>query len=220
LIASAPSNKKEVHYPPCFIENKLSFFDPTYSGWLDSYTYLDWIRNPENIKITHETIKKIGYQNLIDNDFFAEWNSTDRPLKTRIDSLILTYHLDTISSKYYYEFWERRKSEKNETIVFEILKEIQNILMNEKVVIKENYLNDTLFNLIQMQLSEDSLNLETAKSNFNYLKEIGLHQSAYNLLFERYSYYEIDWNQDSLTKTLIQDTDCLCVTPWIQDDTK
>ena len=50
----------------------------------------------------------------------------------------------------------------------------------------------TGLNKIEIREFEDSLTNQKAQQNFDYLKSIGLHQSAYNLLYERYRYYDID----------------------------
>ena len=221
LISCAISKKKTLEYLPCYFENKLSFYDPLSSEWWDTnYTYHFWIRKSENIKIVHESFKKIGYQRLIDNFYFADWSSKKMPLIERIDSLIITFQLDTINSKYYYEFWDRRIKERNEDTVYEVLREIQSILRKEFVTLNDKFVNDTLVNLIEIDISEDSLTNEIAMKNFVYLKSVGFHQSAYNLLYERYRYYEIDWDRKLLESSLSIDTNCLCVTPWIQDNTK
>lgn len=54
-------------------------------------------------------------------------------------------------TKYFREFWNRRIREKNGSIVFEILKEIENELYKkEKSEINEALVNDTLKNLLRI----------------------------------------------------------------------
>lgn len=54
--------------------------------------------------------------------------------------------------------------------------------------------------------------------DFQTLRRLGLHQSAYNLLFETYRYQDLKWNKDSLVGTLKQSNKFIY--PWLQDDTK
>jgi hypothetical protein len=212
-----------------YIEKKLSFFDPyelTYAnGKYQGYTYETWIRKPDNLKMIHETFKKIGYERL-----FERFNYSDncgfihdvwKPCHELIDSLIITYDLDTIESKYYREFWNRRIVEKNDSIVFVILNEVSEIVYQDKVALyDESFVNDTLFNLLEIREFEDSLTSIKAKENFEYLRTIGLHGSAYNLLYERYAYYDIEWNRSELKATLVTDTLNCCPQDFIEDDTK
>jgi hypothetical protein len=203
------------------MERKLSFYDPTSSQWPDSnYYYTTWIRRPSNIKFIHENFKKIGYQRIIDNGYFWDWNSEERPLYQRIDSLIISFKLDTIESKYYREFWQRRQNEQNSKVVYETLIEIQHILDGGQLDFDRSLINDTLVNLFDITFSEENIDSLQAIKNFNYLVDIGLHQSAHNLLFERYSYYGMKWDSKELNKILSIDTTCSCSLPWIQDNTK
>lgn len=213
-----------------YIEKKLSFFDPyelTYAnGEYQGYTYEKWIREPQNLKMIHETFKKIGYENLIDSfDFYQDpcmiWGYINRPCNEIMDSLIKTYHLDTIESKYYREFWIRREKENNDNIVYEILKEISTILAYDSVIEYDNQLvNDTLYRLIYIDRVQTNPTEQQAISDFEYLKKIGLHSSAYNLLYETMQYQDIIWNRDELVKELVLDSSNCCPIPWIMDDTK
>ena len=205
----------------CYLEKKLSFFDPTSSQWPDSnYYYTTWIRRPENIKFIHENFKKIGYKRIIEYGYFWDWNSEKRPLLQRIDSLIIYYNLDTLESKYYREFWQRRKNEQNSQVVYEALLEIQQILNVGQLDFNTNLINDTLVNLFEITFSEETIDSLKAVNNFNYLVDIGLHQSAYNLLSERYSYYGMKLDSKELSKKLTIDPTCSCILPWLQDNTK
>jgi len=212
-----------------YVEKTLSFFDPyelTYAnGKYQGNTYEIWIRKPDNLKMLHETFKKIGYNRMFkrfnDSDYCGFIHDVWKPCHELIDSLIITYTLDTIESKYYREFWNRRIVEKNDSIVFEILKEVSEIVYQDKVVkYDDSFVNDTLFNLLVIREFEDSLTNKKAIENFEYLRKIGLHGSAYNLLYERYGYYDIEWNQDELRATLITDTVNCCPQAFIEDDTK
>lgn len=134
--------------------------------------------------------------------------------------MILTYANFDGAPKYYREFWLRRKNENNDTTVYAVLKEIKSEFRdNLKPPIRQELVNDTILNLIRIKSEKPKTN-EEALSNFNYLKQIGLHGSAYNLLYERYSYYDISWDRDELENQLRKDTLKCCPMPLIEDDTK
>ncbi len=134
------------------------------------------------------------------------------------DSLEITYNLDSIGSKYFREFWNRRRNENNDSIVFEIVKDI-NLIGKQKIIMhNQTFVNDTLHDLLKIQFRYDTLTNELAKQDFETLKKYGFHESAYNLLYERYSYNDIDWNRDSLVETL--DTVTNYVGAWFEDNTK
>jgi len=205
-----------------FIETQPGFFnlrhgDPTKNSW---------IRNPQNLLMVHETFKKMGYRNLIDmnlltgNPFIGQGVYINTPLRQILDSLEITYRLDTIQEKYYKEFWQRRKAEHNDSIVYVIVKEVNASFKNMAAPAFNNELtNDTLYNLAFIEYRGDTLNSAVATDNFLRLKKMGFHQSAYNLLYETTKYENVKWNKDSLKKTLtksIKDLDY----PWFPDDTK
>ena len=58
-----------------------------------------------------------------------------------------------------------------------------------------------------------------ALSDFEYLKSIGMHGSAYNLLYENQMYQDLSWDRDALKSKLKTDTIC-CRNFWIEDTTK
>jgi len=200
-------------------ETKTSFFDLAHNDW----TTNQWLRKPENLKMIHETIKKFGYLDLIPSDFLASKDFLIRDIYIKrnfyqlFDSLEITYNQDPIKSKYYREFWLRRKNENNDSIVFTIVREI-NSTKDSKLVYCPKFVNDTLYDLLRIQFRSDSLTNRKAKNDFETLKHYGFHQSAYNLLFERADYFGINWNIDSLKSTL--DTTSTYRGAWFEDNTK
>lgn len=200
-------------------ETQTSFFDLAHGDWISN----NWIRKPENLKMLNETFKKFGYLDLLQNCYLdsSEFLIIDIYIKKNfwelIDSLEITYKQDTIASKYYREFWQRRKNEKNDSIVFVIVRDI-NADRYSKLVCCPKFVNDTLFDLLEIQFQNENLTTEKAINNFEILKKYGFHQSAYNLLFERHEYYGLDWNKDSLKQTL--DTTSVYKGAWINDNTK
>ena len=136
-----------------------------------------------------------------------------------MDSLQLTYNKPEIQSKYYAEFWNRRKAEKNDSIVYEIIQEFNSVKSDKKRLNYENqFVNDTLVDLLKIEFDNDNLNSEKAKSDFYILKKYGLHQSAYNLLFERTEYSELNLEREKLKKELTRVTEFTY--PWLIDTEK
>lgn len=213
-----------------YIERKLSFFDPQEPMWKDGrnqgYIYEQWIREPENLETVYETLKKIGLRKLIDQErrfSTISYYGIDirKPMNELLDSLILTYEQNTIFSTYYREFWSRRKSENNEETVYQILTDLTSELYEDHFTEpNESLVNDTLYNLVSMRELPDSITLDLARDHFEYLTNIGMHQSAYNLLFESYRYSHLNWNRGELRERLTVDSVNCCPIPWIEDDTK
>jgi len=204
-----------------FIEAQPSFYDLRNGD----PTKNTWIRNPRNLLTVHETFKKIGYRNLIDmnllteNPFIEQGVYINRPLRQIIDSLEITYKLDTIKEKYYREFWQRRKAENNDSIIYVIVKEVNASFKNMVApAFNNDLINDTLYNLTFMEYRADTLNSTIATDNFLRLRKFGFHQSAYNLLYETTKYENVKWNRDSLKSTLTKSNNFIF--PWFQDDTK
>jgi len=221
ISCGTPNEKVNNSY---YVEKRLSFYDP----FNHRFTFDKWIRDPKNIRVVHETIKKYGYTKLFEEseltsdycDYTGLDDMVSKPCKNIIDSLLITYPQVASAPKYYKEFWLRRKNEKNDTIVYEVLKEIKAELFEEqRQVINEDIVNDTILNLIRIRTEKPKTDAQ-ALENFYYLKDAGLHNSAYNLLFERYSYYEVKWDKDNLEKGLEKDTVDCCPWPIIEDDTK
>jgi hypothetical protein len=208
-----------------YIESDPSFFDLRNEDWLTN----KWIRKPGNLLTIHETFKKVGYNNIIGNilsdyPFIVQEIYIKKKGYNLIDSLVLTYKERDKGTKYYKEFWARRESEKNDSAVFVILKEIKysyKTKMTSSILqlkADNSKLNDTLRTLLEIEYRNDTLTTDLALKDFANLRRLGFHQSAYNLLFENYKYQDIKWNKDSLVKTLKQ-TDKF-IYPWFQDNTK
>jgi len=207
LISCVNKEKSETDF---YAENQTSFFDLRNSDW----TKNTWIRKPENLKMVHESFKKFGYEkleNLIfksDNEFLIQGIYIKRNFENLIDSLELTYNNPEIQTKYYAEFWNRRKAEKNDSIVYEIIREFNSMKSDKKQQNYENlFVNDTLVDLLQIEFDIDNLNSKKAELNFNILKKYGLHQSAYNLLYERAEYSDLGLDREKLKQELTKTTE-------------
>jgi len=203
-------------------ENSTSFFELRNSDWTKS----TWIRKPKNLKIIHESFKKFGYKKLeklifkSDNEFIIQQVYIKRNLDDLLDSLELTYNnLEIQSSKYYSEFWNRRKSENTDSVIYEIIREINSIRTNsEQINYVNQFVNDTLVDLLKIEFTDVDLSLDEAKNNFNTLLKYGFHQSAYNLLFERAEYSKFELNRKKLKKELFTANEYN--QPWLIDNEK
>jgi hypothetical protein len=202
-----------------YIESQPSFFDLRHGD----PTKNSWIRSPQNLLMVHETFKKIGYRNLIDinfmdeNPFIGKGVYINKSLRQILDSLQITYKLATVKQKYYREFWQRRKAEHNDSIVYVIVKEINASFKNVIAPAFNNDLvNDTLFNLAFVEFRRDRLNPVVAADNFFRLQKFGFHQSAYNLLYRTTEYSNVYLNKDSLKQTLTISKDLIY--PWFVDN--
>ncbi len=104
----------------------------------------------------HETFKKIGYQKLMNEDtWISDWNwflDVSKSPKNLIDSLEMTYSDLEDAPKYYREFWERRKVEKNHKTVYQVVREIKYIMIDSvELEFNNEVVNDTLANLISFE---------------------------------------------------------------------
>ncbi|MHA7943921.1 hypothetical protein ACJOV8_012670 [Formosa sp. 3Alg 14/1] len=213
--------KKEKREATFYAEHKASFSALRHGDW----TKNTWIRKPTNLKMIHESFKRFGYdklENLIikrENAFLIEGIYIKRNFKSVMDSLELTYNTPDLQSKYYTEFWERRKAEKNDAMVYAILKEF-NALQGDTLqpISEREFVNDTLVNLLAIEFDNDNLNSEKAKKDFEVLKTYGFHQSAYNLLYERFEYSELELDRERLEQELTKTK--AFQSPWLTDNQK
>ncbi|MEN7547584.1 hypothetical protein AAG747_06685 [Rapidithrix thailandica] len=190
-----------------YIEHQLP-----YTG-LCSFQVRDnqWIRNPENILTVHETLKKSFYQKYLTEEILEETPFIygdlyfNTPLKTKIDSLLLTYAEHQEATKYYREFWERRKQEKNDSTVNLVLGEVQAMMNGQTLEIREEYVNATLEKLIGIWGDFENMTVEKANAHFAFFKAMKMHQSAYNLLYENSHYEALRIHRDSLVATLVSE---------------
>ena len=164
--------------------------------------------------MVHESFKKFGYEkleNLVSKSkshFLIQGIYINRNFEQLMDSLQLTYNKPEKQIKYYAEFWNRRKMEKNDSIVFEIIREFNSMKSGKKPLNYENqFVNDTLVDLLKIEFDNNNLNLEKAKTDFYKLKNYGFHQSAYNLLYERAEYSDLDLNREKLKQELTKSTE-------------
>lgn len=221
ILCLSSCNIKTEKEQAFYTETKTSFFDLRHENWVEN----TWIRNPENLKIIHESFKKYGYDKLkkiiftYNNEFLIRGIYIKRNLNHLLDSLELTYKTPKSQTLYYKKFWARRQAENNAPIVFEIIKEInQQRLANKPIRYNQAFVNDTLVDLLKIEF--DTINLSPKKTihKFNSLKQYGFHQSAYNLLYERTEYQHININRNKLKTSLIEIPNP--TTAWLIDNSK
>jgi len=222
LLSCSQKDKKTRDY---YVESHPTFFDLKHGDW----TTNDWIRKPKNLIMIHETFKKFGYMDLIgsqlnDNPITLQDIYINNKPYNLIDSLIIAFDKKELDVKYYREFWLRRKKEKNDSVVYGILKDIQyaykSKLSSQEQSIKSAHelVNDTLLELLKIEFPKQALTTELALKHFARLNELGFYESAYNLLFERNEYSGIDWNRERLKNKL--ETTENYVNPWFEDNEK
>jgi hypothetical protein len=162
----------------------------------------NWIRNPENILIVHNTLKCIGYKKFIPDSAFRmkmifseefggmtsfDWEGMS--LSQVIDSLINSYN--NPSTSYYKQFWDRRKKESNDQAVFFVLNEIKGTYNQSPLVnCNETIVHDTIEKLLcfdlRLQAADGEPEAGLLREYFDYLNSIGLKKSAYNLVMEHF----------------------------------
>ncbi|WP_101688309.1 hypothetical protein [Dysgonomonas massiliensis] len=223
ILCGCDNRRKSQYY----IESQPSFFALRNENLLTN----DWLRKSENLEMLHRTLNSFGYWNFL--EFYSDWfdNNTiverdiyikKNPLQL-IDSLILTYNDKTIDIKYYNEFWARRRAEKNDSIVYEIvssIKEARSKIKQNRITHRKFRIcvNDTLYDLIKIEMQQKRLNDSLALQHFKTLCDYGFHQSAYNLLYERYEYANVKWDNKNLSETLIKQKEY--TDSWFRDNTK
>lgn len=223
LLSCGNSNDKKTI--PTFQEKELSFLHLRFG-----YDKSDkWIKRPENILMLHETFMKIGYTNLINKeDWESNWNwwlDVKRSPKTLVDSLEITYSNYEESEKYYREFWQRRIEEKNDETVYRVVREIKQIMIaDERVELDEldqESVNDTLFQLMSFEFPERDLTENEKDSLLSFLIEIGLHESAYNLVSgENGQIWKEEWDKKKEEIIPLLSKSEYYQRPWFEDNTK
>jgi len=221
IILTSCSNYNEKNETPYFEENQLSFL-----FLKDGYDKSNkWIKQTSNIEMLHETFKEIGYLKILEHlNWTEEWSlqiDNRKSLKTLIDSLEINYQLKD-APNYYKEFWERRKKEGNDKIVYKVLSEIKSISLGESepIISKSTKVNDTLKYLGTIEVN-DSINNIEANKFLSKLIEYNLYQSAWNVRSgENFKFDNIKWdNEPSETYEKLKISNEY-MKPWIKDNTK
>ncbi|PCJ66006.1 MAG: hypothetical protein COA58_07980 [Bacteroidetes bacterium] len=220
IFSCSINEEKATEY---YIETQPTFSKLRHGRWITN----EWIRKPQNLKMINETFKKFGYMRLIsgylnNNPLIIQGIYINKKPYHIIDSLIISYENKNVNTKYYQEFWDRRKKEQNDSIVYSILNDIKYSYKSKlssyelSYNVNEHEVNDTLFQLLQIEYN--TLTDEVAMGNFKTLVDLDFHESAFNILHESYQYSDFNWNRDSLNKEL-KTTEKYTI-PWFTDNTK
>lgn len=217
-ILSCGQPKEDV--PASYMEHQTSFFDLHHGDW----TQNTWVRQPENLLMLHESFKQFGYLKLLKQvnqsggEFIVGGIYIKKNFQQWADSLERSYTDLENAGTYYQEFWQRRKTEGNDSVVYHIIQEFNALTTGGRFLpLHPERVNDTLVGLLQLELGTDTWDEARATMAFNRLKEYGMHQSAYNWLYERPETSGLSWNRDSLRQTLVvREADSL-VFPWVMD---
>ncbi|MCC2548113.1 hypothetical protein LJY25_16810 [Hymenobacter sp. BT175] len=207
----ANSNSYTIPFDLKFIGIKPHPYDST--GKQD----FSWLRSPNNLLITFNTIKSIGLEKFVSfeqynrntNDWCCNTQWENKSLNEVIKGFIQS---DTLSSNggYYSKFWGRRRKEGNMNVTYHILKEIHKFYNGEQIKITTSPIDTTLKGLLNydLQLANSSSNSykNIAIKYFNYLKSVHLEYSAYKLISHNTNLKLPKEYTDSLLTTLDYDT--------------
>ncbi len=183
----------------------------------------EWIRNPDNLISTHNTLKAIGYDKILSKESYRDTmyfqNRFGGMLRHDWEGMTIEqivhgfirhyYQAIRIDTGYYYDFWQRRINDGNTTQVLTVLEDIQEIYSDSENSsdYQSDLINDTIKNLIQLDLELQDYDTIPSKDfmtkYFTYLTEIGLNHSAYNWMIE---FYPNQFNQVSICDILKLDT--------------
>lgn len=161
-----------------------------------SYSKNNWIRKPNNLNLVYGCIKGIGIDKFISHEEFNQPMFTDhwaescwevKSLNEISKNLITSYTDTTGFDNYYIEFWSRRRHENNAEDVLKVLKDINEYYNNVDTNEIIKWTSDTTLKSIleyEIALKEaDSTEIKSTNIAYaNYLRSIGLHSSANNLI--------------------------------------
>lgn len=212
------SNEKQY----AFLDDMKRISDYDYLGeieyfYLYGYEKFGWVRDSANLKKVYSSFKKIGLKKFISDYefnvplFTKHWEERwkNKSLNEINKELVKSY-ADTLGvDEYYIGFWNRRRREKNESVLFKILNDIdksynpdgentttKSIVWNDEPIITKLYEFE-----VRMQ-EADSSNYKTITLEYcDFLQTIGLHSSANNLLYNAnlYQGYSSEiWDKDYL----------------------
>ncbi|WP_088341691.1 hypothetical protein [Robiginitalea sediminis] len=206
--------------PTAYQEHRPSFSELRHGDW----TANQWVRKPENLLMLHESFKQFGYFKLLDQVHQGAGEFLIGPVYVRknfrqwADSLEASFADPEAFGTYYREFWERRREEGNDSAVHLILREFNDLTHRGRMLpSRPGRVNDTLAALLNLEFGTGAWIEERALSAFGQLKAFGMHQSAYNLLYERPETAGLGWNRDSLEQTLRPLKAGTSGYPWLAD---
>tara|TARA_Y100000589_G_C27163529_1_gene633824 strand:- start:52 stop:846 length:795 start_codon:yes stop_codon:yes gene_type:complete len=160
------------------------------------------LKNEDFINSIHNSLKKVGYSKLITQSFYTE------NILPFIDSIEINQN--SKNHNYYSKFLLRREAQGNKELFLSILDDIKNEFKQIKSSFDPKLVNDTIVNLLTLDLkwkSLDSIPKKQDKLNlFNKLKNAKFNSYAYNLIFRHNPYSTADQLTDSCFQTIPKDS--------------
>ncbi len=210
-----PKNASSVSY---YQEKQLSF-SHLRNGYKPG---MDWIKDSKVLFTVHESLHNVGYLYLNEHFQLSSFVDIQKPQLEWIDSLVLTREKHLEAPKYYREFWQRRIADGNDEVVFRIVEEVKEILIDSaELEFFPEMVNDTLVNLIGMEIPLEDRAAADPDEDLQLLIDYGLHQSAHNIRTgQRANYDKVKWKLpiDSILPKLRKVDEYQPA--WLEDDTK
>jgi len=179
---------------------------------------VSWLRNPTNLQMVFHTMNAVGLEKIVNKTtyeqpleaFGADWKGKS---PRQIVSEFLASDTSALAKEpYFTEFWERRRQEGTLSIVHAFLRQVE-AFYEQDMVAEAPLANDTLKNLLtfsyQLRTVAPEQETDKAYEYFQYLTQIGLAHSAYELAWNYVSFPSASQqkvNVDSLVSSLKPDT--------------
>jgi len=184
-----------------------------------SFSNNDWLRSPKNLELFYGSLKMVGLKKFISKEEFNKplftshftkscWEN--KSLNQILKNFIKSFSSTTGFDKYYVEFWNRRKKENNEKIVFQIFNDVLKDFNSENPNFERNWKPEpTITGLLEYETKlkhSDSLIIKQVnKEYFQFLKNKSLYSSANNLIrYANENEYSINGNWDKEYEQLIK----------------
>ena len=160
------------------------------------------LKDKDFINSLHNSLKKVGYSKWFTQSFFTQ------NILPFIDSIQVNQNNKNLN--YYSKFLLRREAQGNKELFLSILNDIKNEFNQIQPSFDPSLVNDTIVNLITLDLewkSLDSIPKKQDKLNlFNKLKNANFNSYAYNLIFRHNPYATPDQLTDSCFQTIPKDS--------------
>ena len=178
--------KEEIH-----ISNNRLQWNPLSEKELENISFLLTI---------HNTIKRLGYNNFLSKDLYQE------KFEPFIDSLIEWKAQKRDTANYYYKFWHRRKTQQNDQVILNILKEVKSIYNDETTTVDAAFVDKELLQTINLDKQMAYSNYGDPKvffpTVFECLKRQGKYAEAYTLLHRPADFKELGYDKFEWMKSL------------------
>lgn len=213
VYVNVPSNENFFYsYPFSWLECKSceSNYDSYISDHFEDHKIVwhwfdkEQLEDTDLWQVVHNTVKKIGYENVISKDLY------ETELEGFIDSLLLWDNRSLDTSNYYSKFLRRRELQGTKKLTVEIINDIKVSFDGKQPFIYDMYVNDTLALLAKYDLSLRSKNTKISQQLllevFDFLKSIGEYSLAYQFSNRPFDFSAYNLSRDSLLLSLPLDT--------------